>query len=105
MYKKAQQPTAQPHQSSDSYETYLKNYNPGVDNVVEVDGTFVGVSISCVAPSIILVPVDAQTHRLTSTATVGQRLRTQAQRLSVQRVLPVQAACASTFTPRRHIGT
>lgn len=42
-----------------STQTYLENYNPGVDNVVKVDGTFVGVSTPSVAPSVILVPVYA----------------------------------------------
>lgn len=77
------------HQPSNSYGTYLENYDPGVDNVVKVDGTFVGVTISCVASSVILVPVDAKAHCFTSTATVGQWLRAQAQSLSVERILLV----------------
>lgn len=58
--------------------TYLKNYNPSVDNVVKVDGTFVGVGTSCVASGVILVPVDAQTHCFPSTTTISQWLWAQA---------------------------
>ncbi len=85
--------------------TYLENDDPGVDNVVKVDGTFVGVTISCVATSVILVPIDAQTHCFSSTTTVDQWLRTQAQSLSVHCVFPVQAACTSSFASCRHIRT
>lgn len=85
--------------------TYLKNYYPGIDNVVEVDGTFVGVTTPCVATGVILVPVDAQTHGITRTTTVCHGLRTQAQGLSVERIFPVQAACAASFSPCRHIRT
>ena len=84
-------------------KSYLKNDYPGIDNVVKVDGTFVGVTTPRVASSVILVPVDAQTHCITSTTTVCHGLRTQAQSMSVERVLLVQAARTTSFAPRRHV--
>lgn len=104
--KKDQQRTVQPHlYLNKPCGAYLKNYDPSIDNVVKVDGIFVGVSISCVASSVVLVPVDAQTQRFASTTAVSQWLRTQAQSLSVECILLVQAACASSFTPCRYIRT
>lgn len=104
--KKDQQRTVQPHlYLNKPCGAYLKNYDPSIDNVVKVDGIFVGISISCMASSVILVPVDAQTHCFTSTTAVSQWLRTQAQSLSVECILLVQAACASSFTPCRYIRT
>lgn len=50
---------------------HLKYDDPGVDNVVEVDGAFVGVGVPRVAPRVVLVPVDAQAQRFASTAAVG----------------------------------
>lgn len=64
-----------------------------------------GVSVSRVAPRVVLVPVDAQTQRLTCTAPVSQWLGAQAQRLSVEGILLVQATRASSLSPRRHVGT
>lgn len=62
-----------------------------------------GVTIPCVAAGVILVPVDAKSHCFASTTAVGQRFRTQAQSLSVECILSVQAARAASFAPRRHI--
>lgn len=38
--------------------SYLKYYNPGIPNVVKVDGTLVWVGIACTAHVVVLVPVD-----------------------------------------------
>lgn len=38
--------------------SYLKYHNPGIPNVVKVDGTLVRIGIACTAHVIVLVPVD-----------------------------------------------
>lgn len=37
---------------------YLKYHNPGIPNIVKVDGTLVRVGVSCTAHVVVLVPVD-----------------------------------------------
>lgn len=39
-------------------QSYLKYHNPGIPDVVKVDGTLVRVSIACTAHVVVLVPVD-----------------------------------------------
>lgn len=91
----------EPNQAEQS-GMYLEDDDPGVDNVVEADGAFVGVGTSCVTSRVILVPVDAQSSAFG--ATVSQRLWAETQSLSVEGVLLVQAARASSLAPRRHVG-
>lgn len=98
------QPKSQPRLHLTTHfptHTYLKYDDPRVDDVVEVDGAFVGVAAPRVAASVILVPIDAQTHG-TST-TVDQRLRSQAQRLPVQSILLVQAAGMASLASCWHV--
>lgn len=77
------------------FYSHLKDDNPGISNVVKVDGSFVGVAVPSVAPGVVLIPVDTQpghTH-----AAIGQRLRAQAQRLAIQGVIFVQTARPASF--------
>lgn len=77
--------------------THLKYDNPSIGNVIEVDGTFVRVTASCVTSGVVLIPVDTQTSY--TVATVGQRFRAQSEGLTVQDVLLIQAAGSSSFAP------
>lgn len=90
------------HRKKRLSRTYLEDDDPGVDDVVEADGAFVGVGAPRVTPRVVLVPVDAQPRGFA--ATVGQRLGAEAQGLPVEGVLLVQAARAPSLAARRHIG-
>lgn len=39
-------------------QPYLKYHNPGIPDIVKVDGTLVRVGIACTAHVVVLVPVD-----------------------------------------------
>lgn len=81
---------------------HLEDDDPGVGDVVEVDGSFVGVSVPGVAPGVVAVPVDAEPGY--ADAAVGHRLRAQAQRLAVQGIVFVQAARPASLAPSGDIG-
>lgn len=77
--------------------SHLKYDDPGIGNVVKVDGLFVRVAVSSMTPGVVLVPVDTQPSH--TVAPIGQRLRAQAQRLAVKDVLFVQATNPAALTP------
>ena len=55
--------------------THLKDDNPGIGDVIKVDGTFVRVAASSVTPCVVLVPVDTQPCY--TDAAIGQRFGAQ----------------------------
>lgn len=75
---------------------HLKDDDPGVGDVVKVDGLFVRVAVSSMTPGVVLVPVDTQPSHIG--AAIGQRLRAQAQRLAVKNVVFVQATDPASLT-------
>lgn len=83
--------------------SHLEDDNPGIGNVVKVDGSFVGVAVPGMTPGVVPVPVDTE-PRYTDAA-VGQRLGAQAQRLAVQGVVFVQAARPASLAAGRDVVT
>ena len=84
---------------------YLEDDDPGVGNVVKVDGPLVRVAVSSLAARVVLVPVNAQPGvAVGAVGDGGRRVGAEAQRAAVQRVLLVQAAGASALPPLRHVG-
>lgn len=82
--------------------SHLKNDDPGIGNVVKVDGLFVRVAVSSMTPGVVLVPVDTQPSH--TGAPIGHRLRAQAQRLAVKDVLFVQAANPAPLAASGDVG-
>lgn len=82
--------------------SHLEDDDPGVGDVVKVDGSFVGVAVPSVTPGVILVPVDAEPRYVD--AAVDQRLGAQAQRLPVQDVVLVQAAGPASLAADGDVG-
>lgn len=76
--------------------THLKDDNPGIGNVIKIDGTFVWVAASSMTSGVVLVPVDAQASY--TDAVIGQRFRTQSNGLTVDNVLFVQTTGPASFT-------
>lgn len=81
---------------------HLEDDNPGVGDVVKIDGSFVWVPVPGVTPGVVPIPVDAQP--CDADAAVDQRLGAQAQRLSVQGVVFVQAARLPAFSSSGDVG-
>lgn len=85
-----------------NFSSHLEDDNPGVGDVVEVDGSFVGVFVPGVTPGVVPVPVDAEPRH--TDGAVGQRLGAQAQRLAVQGVVFIEAARPSSLAAGRDVG-
>lgn len=82
--------------------SHLKYDDPGIGNVVKVNGLFVRVAVSSMTPGVVLVPVDTKPSH--TGAPIGHRLRAQAQRLAVKDVLFVQAANPATLAASGDVG-
>lgn len=65
--------------------SYLKYNDPCVTYVVKIDCSFMWVGVSCVTAGVVLVPVHTESHA--GGTAVDQRLRAQAQGLTVQRII------------------
>lgn len=85
-----------------SATSHLKDDDPGVGDVVKVDGLLVRVAVSSVTPGVVLVPVDTQPSH--TGAPIGQRLRAQAKRLAVKDVLFVQATKPASLAASGDVG-
>lgn len=83
------------------FSAYLKYDDPGITDVVEVDGPFMWVCVSGVTAGVVLIPVDTEPHG--GGAAINQWLRAEAQGLAVQRVFFIQTAFPSTLSPSGHV--
>ena len=80
---------------------HLEDDDPGIADVVKVDGPLVWITVTRTATGVVLVPVHAEP--ITAGAAVYQRFWSEAQSLPVQHVVLVEAAGAATLPPGRHV--
>lgn len=79
----------------------LKYDDPGVSDVVEVDGSFVWVFVTRATSRIILIPVDTESRN--ESAGIQEGFSGQAQRLMMNNIIYIQTTPMSGHTARRHV--